>query len=631
MINTTIILVALAIVACSERSNFTKEEVAVAAASANPMAAFASATAALVPDTARTVTRRILTGLDRNIWVSPTPDGRHISVWDPSTGDLALRDLETGGLRHLTHNTAPFSPGMALNSRVSPDGRWVAYNWMCNPGGKMGLGVVDIEGMHPRLIYSDTATAWIAPTDWSPDSRSVLAWREVEDRTEIVLISAEDGITRVLKTFQNEAPHGMGLSADGRFLVSDLTRVDGSDKRNIFITAIDGSYESVLVGDPADDYLLGWVPGRDYILFASDRLGTPSAWLLPVSDGRRTGEPELVKPDLWQFVPVGFAADGRYFYGVRTGSREVYVTSFESENGTVVGPPAAVNPRPLNDDIRPRWSPDGRHIVYVSDRPAASRSIVIHSLESGAVREMDQLPYGNPVTVQWTPDGGSLLVEASYQGDSLDQATFYRLDLRTGESSVILRRIPEERANDPNLSADGRWVVYNEALEDSEGRYAFRIVREDLSTGDATELYRTPYGGWGQIREMSLSPDGDWLALSMRSSDEAPHRLLLVPAGGGEPRELLQAPVIGTAWMPDGGGLLVQRLQEDPLEGTVWELWMAPTDGGTPKSAGLTVNGGSSWGLDVRADGSQITYAAGVPAGELWVMENFLPEGGEGR
>ena len=177
--------------------------------------------APLKQDTARTVTRRVWADADLG---SVSPDGRYASVTDWETGDLAIRDLETGEIRYLTHNPAPWEPGMADAHKISRDGKWVAYTWSTQSSGftPYELWVVGIDGEAPRTICCDAFDGWMFPLDWSSDGRWVLAIREVRPERELVMISVEDGSTRVLKTFEDPSAQGYpqqaSFSPDGRFV-----------------------------------------------------------------------------------------------------------------------------------------------------------------------------------------------------------------------------------------------------------------------------------------------------------------------------------------------------------------------------------------------------------------------------
>jgi Tol biopolymer transport system component len=624
-----VVLVLVALGSCSEGSLRSGDEVALATASASPVAALAAAAEYASPptslhqDTARTVTRRVWADADL---YSLSPDGRYASLTDWETGDLAIRDMETGEVRRLTHNSAPYEPGEAEHATFSRDGKWVAYSWYDeDEPAYYKLGVVDVEGTNPRLVHRDRATLWIDPADWSPDGRWILANRTVTGRAEILLVSPEDGSTRLLKAFDVPSScWGSHFSPDGRYVSYECQQDDPED-RDIFVVDVATGEEHALVTHPANDRMLGWAPDGKHVLFRSDRSGTPGAWLLPVADGEPSGAPWLVKPDMWRARGVGFTQDGRYFYLVRTGKRDVYVASFDPESRSVIGSPRAITAHALGDRSLPGWSPDGRHLVYRVERgqDRAAGKIVVHSLETGELREFDLGTARWVGHIGWTADGRSVLARASNPDSEEDRIVLYRLDVQTGSKEVVLRS--GKVRGYLQLSPDERFWFYWRAEENQEGQARFTIVREELETGDTTELFQTPYGHWGQIRGMDLSPDGRTLAFGYFPPGDST-RLVLLPVDGGEARELPIREATGINWMPDGEALLFRRFVE---VGPLYEVLYLDLAEGEPHPIGLTVSGNP--GLDIHPDGRRIAYASGKGGAELWVMENFLPEGTAGR
>ena len=74
----------------------------------------------------------------------------------------------------------------------------------------------------------------------------------------------------------------------------------------------------------------------------------------------------------------------------------------------------------------------------------------------------------------------------------------------------------------------------------------------------------------------------------------------------------------GLEWTRDGRWILfLQRNKE------IDDLWRVSAEGGQPQRLDLAMPGLR----DVRfhPDGKQIIFSAGQWAGEVWVMENFLP------
>jgi Tol biopolymer transport system component len=344
----------------------------------------------LEQDTARTVTRRIWA--EAADVYSLSPDGRYASLTDWDTGDMAVRNMETGEVRHVTHNSAPYDPGMAMGAAFSRDGKRLAYIWydMDEPR-HYKLGVVDVEGANPRLVYRERGTTWIEPAEWSPDGRWILALRTETGRVEIILVSAEDGSTRLVRAFdESSSCDNPRLSHDGRYVSYDCQQDDPEDS-DIFVVDLSTGREHALVSHAAHDEMLGWAPDGKHVLFQSDRSGTPGAWLLPVAGGEPSGTPWLVKPDMWRASGLGFAEDGGYFYLVRTGKRDVYVANFDPDSRSVIGSPRAITTHALGNRSLPAWSPDGRHLVYRAERgqDRAVGKIVVHSLETGELRGLD--------------------------------------------------------------------------------------------------------------------------------------------------------------------------------------------------------------------------------------------------
>jgi Tol biopolymer transport system component len=587
-----------------------------------------SPTITLDQDTARTVTRRVWADADLH---ALSPDGRLAAFTDWSMqGSLAVRDLETGAVRRLTVRG---DSGDAEESVFSRDGKWLAYSWYdeAQPA-YYKLGIVDIEGTEPRIIYRDRTTTWIDPEDWSPDGRYILAYRTVRDRDagEIVLISVVDGSARLLKSLPNPSPGrggGMTFSPDGRYVAYHYWR-DNPENSDVFVLNVSTGEEHVLIEDPADDRMLGWAPEGKHVLFQSDRSGTPGAWLLPVADGKADGTPWLVKPDMWRTSGVGFTRDGRYFYRVTTQRRDVYVAAFDPESRSVVGSPTAISAHALSSASGAHWSPDGRHLAYSRERDEASPvdKIVAQSMETGDVKEFDLGVPGWVRVHSWTAEGRALVIVVSNPGDQDNRVALYRLDVQTGRKELL----PNPRGGVPLAyplpTPKNGFLLYLLSEENPEGQAAFRFVRHELQTGDSTLLFQTPFGAWGQIMGASLSPDGRTIAFGYAPVTGGPQgkSLVLLPVSGEAPRELPIAGVIRPAWMPDGRALLFQRFA---AIGPAWESWYVDLADGEPHSIGLTTYG-PVVGLTIDPQGRRIAYTSGKGGTELWVMENFLPAGG---
>ena len=349
------------------------------------------------------VTRRVWAGPDVHVMGSLSPDGRYLSCVDATTGDLALRDLTTGKMRRLTNEG---SRPEVKASAISRDGKEVAYNWPNKVGCYPDLRVMRVDGSAPRVLYNEKGK-FASPQDWSPDGKYILTELYIDPMIfQIAVISTVDGSARVLKTL-DWSPTKIKFSPDGRYIAYDLQQQD-SGNRDIFVLAADGSREIRLIEHPADDQLLGWTPDGNHILFASDRSGTMSAWMIRVTDGKPQGSPDLVKPDIGQIIPIGFTPAVSFYYGLAIGTGDVYTAEFDPATGRVLTEPQIATQRYVGWNVSPAWSPDGQYLAYISRN--RHKIITIRSLKTGEERDLSpKLPFmWGPI--RWSPDGRSILV-----------------------------------------------------------------------------------------------------------------------------------------------------------------------------------------------------------------------------
>lgn len=572
------------------------------------------------------VTRQVWTGPQVDILGSVSPDDGWLSFVDWETGDLALRNLATGDNRRLTNKGSwEQSSEFALFSRISPDGRLVAHNWMKkNFGWEIRVGPVD--GSSYRTLFSTDANDDYAHAEaWSPDGKQLAVLLLAKDVNTIGLIAVAGGSPRVLKSFDWRSPGNMRFSPDGKYIAYDFPPAENSSERDIYLLAVDDSREVRLVEHAADDYLLGWMnDGR--ILFASDRSGTTDAWTLAVSEGKPQGAPELLKKDLGSVLSLGSTRAGSLYYGLRVGGRDVYTLSLDPQTGNVVGAPSRVAQRFIGTNTDPDWSPDGRRLVYISDRGAPSGRLgalvlCIADLESGLRRELP-IRLGHVSRPRWSPDGRSILFRAD---DEKGRVSFFVADADTGRTTALVHRQGLQRAR---WSHDGKTAfVLTTDYGDTVNKtgQASWIVARDVKTGDEKELFRetaTSPVGDALVNDLTVSPDGRLLAFTvLRDKVKV---VMIVSSEGGEPHEIFRsgsdfqiANFAGLAWTPNGSEILLVKASGMGQQ----ELWALPAQGGEPRPLGLTVKGLRMPVL--RPDGRQIAFQAGVQALEVWALENL--------
>jgi Tol biopolymer transport system component len=554
-------------------------------------------------------TRQIWAGPEANGSGGVSPDGRLLTYVDwNSGGNLAVRDLTTGVNRLLTNNKGPQadSSQFAVISTVSPDGKQVAYTWSIKQD-HYDLRLIGMDGSGARVLYRDKQDSYIEPAAWSPDGKHILATVS----RQIVLVSVADGSVRVL-TSGSGWPGKNPFSPDGRYIVYDCRSKPDSPERDIFLLAIGSGREIPLIQHPADDGVLGWAPDGQRILFASDRSGTKDAWLIEVRDEKVHGTPLLVKSNLPRMNPIGFTRSGSYYYGTGTASTELYLATLDQAVSKFLNPPAPAIQRFVLPYTEPTFSPDGRYLAYLLHGGSSSnRFIAIRSLETGKDRQLPRNFRRLFPQLSWFPDGLSLLVAGAHQSNY----GIYKVDVQSGNVTVLVDAGPNVFLATPQSSPDGKVVFYKRNIWKREGPSEtpqYTTLRRELETGQEKVLL----GAWNN--SMAVSPDGRQLAVATDKE------LKLVPAAGGEPRDLLTvaAPesLSSVAWTPDGRQLLFLRGSKPSSD-----LWRIPAEGGQPQKIGPLPKGAQ--GLRVHPDGQRLAFTAGDPGTtEIWVMENFLPE-----
>jgi DNA-binding winged helix-turn-helix (wHTH) protein/Tol biopolymer transport system component len=187
------------------------------------------------------------------------------------------------------------------------------------------------------------------------------------------------------------------------------------------------------------------------------------------------------------------------------------------------------------------WSADGKYYFYRKGRDIwvlPERRSLFGEVELGAPVQLTAGPlaFGGPTP---SADGKHLFVVGSQQRIEL-----VRYD---SPSRQFLPFIGGISAGELEVSPDGQWVTYTTFPESD-------LWRSKIDGSERLQLSFAPINA----HEPRWSPDGKQILFA-----DWPHKILVVPANGGAPRQLMPADkpdTIGAgAWLPDGNSIIFGR------------------------------------------------------------------------
>jgi Tol biopolymer transport system component len=294
---------------------------------------------------------------------------------------------------------------------------------------------------------------------------------------------------------------------------------------------------------------------------------------------------------------------------------DVFTAEIDPVTGELRGEPVNAARRFLGSNMMANWSPEG-DLIFVSWRTLSGPGrniVVLHSTATGEERELE--PDLSFVSMaRWSRDGRSIVVAGP---DRKGVRGVRLVDPETGRIVSAPAKIGEPA-----------WFEsFSPVMDD---RYAYGaasggISRRDQRSGRDELVYAVPEDA--DLGNLSLSPDGRWLAFALSTRGDGHARLAIVPAAGGERRDVVDLPdsmpLEISGWTRDGARILYVRTVSDAEQRHQGALFAVPFAGGAAQPLGLS--GRSLRGVSVGPDGKRIAFTTGYPDREMWVFENFLP------
>ena len=566
-------------------------------------------------------------------WENVATDGRtvfHVTEKLSHDNSLIATDLSTGKQRTLFHGDF-----LARGLHLSPDNRKLAFcHYDARPQGR-GFGdpanwsiyIVGVDGSNPRSLQLgttiDTPRIQVVLHGWSPDGKELLFSMATDGNVEVPdavrsfqlkLLSLTDGSVRLWKDFGPRDTlrriSTVSFSPDGRYLAYTFPDERNPERKAIYVLARETNEPALLVDGPGNSMVLSWNPDGKGLLFASDRRGTVDAYRISVTDGKATGAPALVKPDIGAVRPLGFRSNGSFYYLNEALTRAILTANVDPATGKIAAKPQVMTERFVDEVFIPKWSPDGTMLVYATRNNLArtAKQLTFRTIATGQDHDVALGTGVGSIRAgsEWSPDSKFLYVD----GFTPDGRTAtFRVDPRSHEVKPIAPGICHQPL------PDGRALL---CFERGPDVITLNLARFDLATGTKSFLKSVPWAA----RARPLSPDGRFLAYITREGES----IRLLPLGEGEDRELIHARpdehVAPVAWLDDNTIALGRR------NGEKLTYWLANTQ----TKALVAIDGALSnvkvenfLFLRFHPNGREIVFVSDEGQSELWALDNIIP------
>ncbi len=238
-------------------------------------------------------------------------------------------------------------------------------------------------------------------------------------------------------------------------------------------------------------------------------------------------------------------------------------------------------------DSQPRFSPDGRRIVFVSDRSGSENlwTLALGGADTTQVTEGEGSLFQSP---EWTPEGDYIVASKS-EGLGVSKLWLYHVE---GGSGAALAQEPENlKMMGAAFGEDARYIWYAErsgSWDYNAQLPQYQLAVYDRETGERYE--RT--SRFGSAFRPTLSPDGRWLVygtrhdeytgLRLRNLETGEERWLAYPVQRDDQESRATRDVLpGMAFTPDSEALLAS------YGGTFWRI---PVGGGEAEEIPFTAD-----------------------------------------
>ncbi len=225
-------------------------------------------------------------------------------------------------------------------------------------------------------------------------------------------------------------------------------------------------------------------------------------------------------------------------------------------------------------DTHPRYSPDGKKILFTSDR-SGSENLWWIDLEKKDTMQVTKDHDQNFPSAAWTPDGNYIV----YSKGKLN-VQLYLVHKNGGAGTQLISEPASVKTIDPAVSPDGRYIYFSRRM--GPWSYNAQLPQYEIGVYDrdnskTTEITSRYGSGFTPV----LSPDGKWLVYGSRFEDKTglvirdlhtgDEKWLAYPVQRDDQESIATMGVLpGMAFTPDSKSLLASyggKIHRIPVDG----------------------------------------------------------------
>ena len=526
---------------------------------------------------------------------------------------LLPKEPVRGSADHIVRSGSDTAWG---DGRVSPDGRYVSYVSYAGPKG-LNLILHDLVNRSERALTDvDWNGGAVYDSTFSPDGKLVAyGWRTygTPHVEEIRVVAVEGNGIPVPKTiYRNDQVSNFAptdWSHDGKMLAVRATLKDGTIQ--IALVGIDGSFRALTTVE-------GW-KAANKIFFSPD--GKYLAYDLPLSDTDPRRDLYIVAADGSGQTPIhdpaddvlmGWTPDGRHLLFASDRNRTVGLWAVPVSEGK----PAKESPVLVKPDVGGMASQGltaSGELYVVKESSTVSLQIAPIDLDRGALTGPSVTQIYRPQTPQtpaWSPDGKSL----AYAARSASDRSY--IAIRDLESNRV-RELQTSLLYIPHLQwfPDGRSLL----VHGRDIKRRFSALRIDIETGKENQIVS------GVNQRVQISPDGTkaYYTVGGDGANRGLGTVLEHDLASGATREVFRKPggTGSTHLSPDGKSIAVIRTP--PLDGNnsgaagTATVFVQSVAGGQAREVAVPAAVNAFFGVDWMPDSREVIVAGGSPA-RLW-------------